>query len=306
MTIILIVGLLVVVVLLVVAVVASRNAPSESVTWARSHGLELTEVTHPIVSTYLRNSRDLRRTGAVGALFIAAAITAGTGLDLHVPGMVWLFCGYVVGCLWAEVSLAHVPSGAGTRAASLETRTLTDYLSRPMLVAQIVLPIGAALLSLISLASTPTNASLDGTSVELFIVGSPAVMRAGAVNTGIVAVLMMAAVAVAQRALLRRPQPLCSPDELAVDDAMRSSSVHLVGASGLVVVAMAIAQQLGYLSNLTEGALTNVLVVSAVLCVIGAYVMWVRWAHRRWPSVRRAALTTPAPALETMQESHHG
>lgn len=53
---------------------------------------------------------------------------------------------------------------------------------------------------------------------------------------------------------------------------------------------MALAQQLGCLSNLASGNGQTALIIAATLCPIGAYVMWVRWAHRRWPLRRRDAV----------------
>ena len=267
----------------------ARAYEAEARSWARGHDLTLTDETRPIVTIYLRNSRHLRQLGAVGALFIAAAVTAGTGVDLHVPGMVWILCGYVIGSLWAELALAHVPS-SGARSASLETRRLRDYLPLPMVVAEVALPLIAGALSIVSFAADPSTRPNNSTNVELFVVGSPEVMRQGAVATGAVAVALMIAVAVGQRLLLRRPQPLCRPEELVIDDAMRSTSIHLVGATGLVVAAMTMAQQLGYLSNLVSGTMQTVLILAAVAAVAASLLIWKVWAHRRWPARRREVI----------------
>ena len=270
-------------------------------TWARTHALKVTPETRPIVTSYLRNSRDLRWAGAIGALFIAAAVTAGTGLDLHVLGVAWILGGYVMGALIAELSLAHVPS-TGSRSASLETRRLRDYLPWPMIVAQIVLPIAAVALALVSFVVDPTAAA--GVSMGSFVGGSPEIARTGAVNTGIVAALLMVAIAVSQRLLLRRSQPLCPPDELAIDDAMRSSSIHLVGGAGLVVAALTMTDQFTYLANLTTDTLQSALQLAGGGCMFATVVMWRGWAHRSPSPRRRLIVASPAAPVATSGQAH--
>ncbi len=113
--------------------------------WARRHGLELTAASRPWVASYLRTGRNLRQVGGFGGLVVAASVTAATGLDLDVSGLVWILLGYLVGCLWAELALTRVPAGT-RRAASLVTRRLGDYLPRRMQIAEVVVPVTALVL----------------------------------------------------------------------------------------------------------------------------------------------------------------
>ena len=67
--------------------------------WARGHGLELTPQSRPWVDDYLRTGRNLRQIGGFGGLVVAASVTAATGLDLYVSGLVWVLLGYLVAAL---------------------------------------------------------------------------------------------------------------------------------------------------------------------------------------------------------------
>ncbi len=294
---VLLLGYLIATVLMLWALIVSLRTGKDAPSWAAVNGVALTPATEPIVASYLRNSRDLRTVTAVGALFIAPAITAGTGIDLGVTGWVWLFSGYIVGCIWAELSFARIPTSAD-RTASLETRRVADYLPRSMLIAEAALPLLAVLLAVVA-------GVLDLPAEIGFTVGSsstPEAQRA-AVVSGIIAALMMIAVAVTQRALARRPQPLTARDEVAIDDAMRSSALHLVGASGLVAVALVISSQLAYLSNaVAPSTASGPLVLLSVLGVALAYGMWITWAKRGWSARRRAAVlyaTGPVATVPT-------
>jgi hypothetical protein len=65
-------------------------------------------------------------------------------------------------------------------------------------------------------------------------------------------VAVAAVVLVGQRYLVRRPQPIGPPDVIAVDNAMRTSAIRLIGATGATVAALLISAQGVYLGNQVE------------------------------------------------------
>jgi len=98
--------LIVAVVVMVFNVVVGRrdDEAREPERWAGNHGLDLTDASRPWVAAYLRTGRNLRQVCGFGGLVVAASVTAATGLDLYVSGLVWVLLGYLVGCLWAELA----------------------------------------------------------------------------------------------------------------------------------------------------------------------------------------------------------
>ncbi len=298
---VLLLGYLVATVVILWALLVNLRTGTSAKAWAAVNGVALTPATEPIVANYLRNSRDLRTVTAIGALFIAPAITAGTGIDLGVTGWVWLFSGYIVGCIWAEISFARIPATAG-RAASLVTRRVADYLPPTMLITEAALPLVAVLLAVgVGVLDVPAELGFNVASSS-----TPEAQRAAVVSGGIAAVMMIA-VAITQRALARRPQPLTALDAVAIDDAMRSSALHLVGASGLVAVALVISSQLAYLANaLTPSNASGWLGILSVAGIALAYGMWMTWAKRGWSARRRAAVIEATVPVAAQPVDHAG
>ena len=108
--------------------------------WARDHGLELTPESRPTVTHYLRRERLLRTWGGVAGAtlptLIDYALTGrvqvlgfGTDGESAPLGFGTIFVGYLLGALYAEISLVRPVAGA-RRTASLSrcgfaaTRTL--------------------------------------------------------------------------------------------------------------------------------------------------------------------------------------
>ena len=283
--------LLTAVVLAIAFIVRSGRGLSEVDAWSRRQGLQLTPASRPWVETYLRTGRNLRQLGALGGLVVPPAVTAATGLDLHVSGLVWVLIGYLVGCLWSELALTRAPAGT-RRAASLVTRRLSDYLPSRMRVAQVVLPLVAAALGVLATvahtwhqeppAGSPGAVSPDG----LVTVSSHAtnqLLYSGARAAAVLAPLIMLVVWLAQRYLIRRPQPVVDQSLVAADDALRSSSVHLLGASGMAAVCLLIASQCGYLLTLDAAALGALATLGILGGFVGAFLIFRSWRNAPWP-----------------------
>jgi hypothetical protein len=258
--------------------------------WARTNAVQLTPDTRAALAAYLRNRRGLRRIGAFAGLILPPAITAGTGIDLQVSGVVWVLLGYLIGLLVAELTFARI-AGTGPRMASLTTRRLADYLPRPLAVAQVAVPALNAALAVV--AARIVDASPDA---DAFATGSTFQdLTAAAVVAGPIAVLLAAGALLGERALVRRPQPMVEPDLVALDDAMRSSSVRTVAATSVATTSFLVACQLGGIGQaLAPGSSVQLLLsVTSGVVLFGAYFAWQWWVNRGW-RVRHAS----GPVLE--------
>jgi len=203
--------------------------------WADAHGVELTPESMQMVARYLRRSRVLRTWGALAGLFLPTLVELalngrvqllGFGTDGNAApyaGPIWGFLGYLVGSLYAEVSLAR-PLDQARRSASLVPRELADYLPRRLLLAQRALGI-AAVLGVLALGLVPYDSREAAEPEWLSLLTGAAVFAAFAV--GLEAL---------ERWLVRRPQPFTSPSVVAADDAIRAQSVHSLAGSGLALL----------------------------------------------------------------------
>jgi hypothetical protein len=206
--------------------------------WARARGLELTPETRPVVTRHLAAARRLRTLGALcgavlpslvdlvvnGRLQVLGFATDGSAAPFQGPLTILL--GYLAGALWAEVSLAR-PLGADRRRASLVPRELHDYLPRRVLAAQRAL--GAVAVLGILLAGVvpfdPARAAEPSWGELLAGAGVIAAFTAG--------------LELLERWLVRRAQPFTSASMTAVDDAIRSQSVHSLAGSGVALLLFA-------------------------------------------------------------------
>jgi hypothetical protein len=203
--------------------------------WAQAHGVELTPESRQMVARYLRKSRVLRTWGALAGLFLPSLAELalngrvqllGFGTDgsaAPYAGPIGAFVGYLVGSLYAEVSLAR-PVDRARRSASLVPRELADYLPRRLLRAQRALGI-AAVFGVLVLGLVPYDPREAAEPEWLSLLTGAAVFAAFAV--GLEAL---------ERWLVRRPQPFTSPSLVAADDAIRAQSVHSLAGSGLALL----------------------------------------------------------------------
>jgi hypothetical protein len=260
--------------------------------WAEAHDLALTLANRPMVSWYLRTAGILRTWGAVGGVVLPALCALAWSGHLEIlgydtegganPGDVsWIFLGYLVGVLYAEVSLVR-PVDPARRAASLVPRDLEDYLPRRLLQAQRAL--GAAI--------------VVGVLVALGLPYAAPFMAPGPVATAVFVVWVTAFVLGLerlQRWLVRRPQPFTDPSLVAADDAIRSQSVHSVAGAGLGILLLMVAGVCVLLASADVAVLRWTLWIPALAATLLALVTCRYYGHRPW-RVRRPPLSREAPA----------
>lgn len=225
---------LVLVVPLVLARAYAKVDPKLLAEWADVHSLELTSENRPMVARYLRRARVLRTWGALAGLVLPSLVEfalsgrvqlLGFGTDGHsapYAGPIGAFVGYLVGAIYAEVSLVRpVPA---RRSASLVPRELADYLPRRLVRMQRALGI-AVVLGAVALGLVPYDPKEAAEPEWLGLLTGAAAFAAFAV--GLEAL---------ERWLVRRPQPFTSPALVAADDALRSQSLHSLAGSGLALL----------------------------------------------------------------------
>jgi hypothetical protein len=186
-----------------------------------------------MVAGYLRRARVLRTWGAIAGAVLPSLIelawsgrvqvlgfgTDGTSAPL---GFGTIFIGYLVGALYAEVSLVR-PVPRARRAASLVRRDLKDYLPLRVVVAQRAAAVIGAL-GLLAIGVAPYADPVSSPSPTSLALGALVVLALGA---GLEAI---------ERWLVRRPQPFTSPSLVAADDAIRAQSIRAVAGAGLALL----------------------------------------------------------------------
>jgi hypothetical protein len=193
--------------------------------WAASRGLTLTAENRSAVVNYLHDAGLLRGLGVVAGLVLPSLWSWALGVtQTVVPPWTWAFLGYLVGALYAEISLRRP---RGTR-ASATPRRLRDYLRPVLRRGQILLGIALVGASVGALIAPWRTEDFGGSVVPVVVTAT----------VGLIGTPIMVSV---EGWLVRRPQPVLSPAQLAADDAIRSQSVQSVAASWL-------AMQLGFLS----------------------------------------------------------
>ncbi|HEY6532603.1 MAG TPA: hypothetical protein VIY72_09875 [Acidimicrobiales bacterium] len=238
--------------------------------WASERGLTLTIENEPMVTGYLRTAGLLRRIGVVAGLVLpvlfAWALGLRPGSGWFGPG--WIFAGYLVGALYAEVSLRR-PAG---RRASATPRRLADYLRPSLLIGQWVLA-GLVVAAATAALVTP------GAGERLGMTLAPVVVVAA---LGLVSAPLLV---MTERWLVRRPQPVVSPSQLAADDAIRSQSVQSIAASGMAAQVLLLAIPLVGLSG-SDVAWLRWMVLPAMACSVAAFFLCSHLGQLRW-RVRR-------------------
>jgi hypothetical protein len=185
-------------------------------------------------------------------------------------GFTFAVVGYLLGVVAAEVTRRRPAGDAGV--ARLDARRSAGYLTDaarrlpPLLATWVVAAAG---------------------------VGS-AVGRAGPLWPVVGAVLLAAGVTSVQRYVIQRPQRLTDPDQLALDDALRSSVAHALagGASALLLVWALSATQSALVGNGTpSGAVGVILGVGGSVGVVALWMHYGSAHHGRQPG--RAGTTLP-------------
>jgi uncharacterized membrane protein len=183
-------------------------------------------VSRRFIARYLTTGRRLRLVLVTGALIVpnlvAIAIGGGDGVSLH---WTWIIWACMAGTLWTELALTR-PNRGGTAMASLFRREPATYLTRPLRWGPAVLAVIATcvwagvgfLPPRTDIAQPEVAGTLDIIVAIAFVLSVPL------------------AVTGAQRWILRRPQPLVTPDMLAVDNAIRTASIRNLAAVGIALV----------------------------------------------------------------------
>lgn len=198
--------------------------------FARRHAVTLTGANRHLAVRYLATTRRWRTTGVLIGMLVSAAYSwrHDRTFDWNLLGA---FAGWFVGAVIAEWRL-NLPVAGGRRIASLAPRRLRDYLG-PWAVWT---PVGLWVLIL-----AVAVWGLAG-GVEWPLVWGPlALLGAGAV---IVAV---------GRHVLTRAQPAGAADLVAVDDALRSRSLHVLAGSAVAIGGYLASVVVGYLAEWGRG-----------------------------------------------------
>ena len=216
--------------------------------WAARYDLELRPEDRSWVAGELRRGRLLRTAGFTLPFAIGGTATIWWTATHNLSGMppalaalidpaAWA-TGYLAGATFAELTRRR-PGAQHVRGAALVPRRLGDYL--PAWMPLTYRGVGLVMLALTPLAARPDpvlSPPPGGTSA-----------LAAAVIRGIAAAGVAVLVEVALRAMVRRGQPVATPDELAVDDALRSTAIHRTAGAGLAALLFLLAQQLPNLST---------------------------------------------------------
>jgi hypothetical protein len=202
---------------LVLAVGALRPVSGRELSrFANRYGLVLNPESGLAVTKSVRRGRTGRLAGAALGLSLYPCLSA-FGVGIPSESLLYGLVGYLVGAFVTSL----VPSSIGTevRRASLVPRRASDYLPRLALVTP-GLALGISTAAVIALVVEPrrTVISFDG---------SPS----GLVAAAIAAVATFAAI----RVVVARPQPLSTPELVAVDDAIRTQALHTLAGSGIAV-----------------------------------------------------------------------
>ena len=248
---------------------AARPVPGTVVgRWARTFGLELDAAERRLVGAYLSRARRWWTIGAVAPLLIAIGVafwSAGVRQRPAPPAFerLWLLIpiGYLAGAVLAEATWRR-PRPEAVRAAALVPRRLAHYLP-----ARIPTAIRAAALAALALAVPiavlpfHTEYGFGGETVPALVEGALAVM----VGAGVEGLM---------RWIISRPQPAVSPRAVALDGALRSSSVRTVAGAGLGVLLLILSSQLFRLGGTDVPGLTVIVLVLGFGYGVLAYATW--------------------------------
>jgi hypothetical protein len=288
--------------------------------WAGAHGLDLDPTERRMVAAWLRRSRWLRAVGFVlpflsiglGRTFWGAA-NPETPFPLPHRLDWWLaLIGYLLGVIVAGVSrrrsLPAPATGQGTnpgsqgpvpanaddpptvvggpvpgagpdlRAAALVPRRLGDYLPTWLLRTTRLVALAAATAG-VALVLLPIRSGQGWTDDPV-----------AALGTGLTAVLVAGATELLARWLVGRRQPVTQGFRLALDDALRSTSVHATAAAGLALVLLLLARQFDHLVGVDAPIIGWVAFLGSLACLGAAIGCLIDLAqHHRW-TVRRSLL----------------
>jgi len=255
--------------LVVALAVAGRGfrIDEEHVTkWASSAGLELTAERRPVVRRYLVWSRRSRTAGGlIGFLAPGVYSEVASGEPLRDGG--WSFAlmlvGYLLGALVAEVVINRRARRLGSPA--LVSRRLGDYLPASVVTLQRGLgALSAVLVVVYALLEPHARVSM------------PDVMVVAAV--GVAGACFALVIEVLQRAIIAGRWASTAGD-VPVDDAVRSSSVHVLAGAGIAML-LNVAGPMAILSLVTVVGSANVAALIGLPLFLSVFVTsLLLWSH---------------------------
>lgn len=247
--------------------------------FADVHGIELTEANRPPLASHLRRAVLFRRGGGAAVFLLqVAAYVATQGEVVGHVGMsgLWVLAGYVAGAAVAEV-VSQGPLAGHARSALLAPRRLSRYVSAWRLWPLRVLPVFSVALVW----------ELDRQRRLAPDLGFPSVAESLVPAVGVLAVAVV--VEVLLRVIAHRPQTAGAPDLLAANEALRSSSLHVLLGAGVAGELSLLARQVDLLAQpLREPGLGGALLSAGAFAVtVVAYVVWLYLSRPSRTPVRR-------------------
>jgi hypothetical protein len=254
--------------------------------WAARYDLVPDPDERPYLGRQLRRGRWLRTLGFVVPFVIGGGATLWWGMAHDKPLLpfplrllanptAWAV-GYLLGAVAAELTRPGAHPGR-LRTAALAPRRLADYLPAWMLWAERAVVV--AVLALVPVGSR----------------GEPWVQGHG-ITIGIAAIAVAALVEVTLRMMVRRRQPVANARELAIDDALRSTSIHRAAGAGLAALLFLLPSQLS--GPKFTGPWWVIGGVVGLLCYGLAIGCWKDLTSPLWWPVRRGLDPRPRPPAQ--------
>lgn len=254
---------------------ARSPRPRDLSTFAAVHDVPLTDETRPVIAAYLRRGRLLRTLGGSAGYVLSSILT--------IEAILMILLGYLLGAGVAAAT-ARMPSPGPAPRALLSPRALSRYVAVWKLTLLRGLPVASVLLAIGYAARVPSWP--DGAQPAR----SPWIAVALALGVGVAALGVEALL----RVVVGRRQPLVSPDLLLADDALRSSTVHVLLGAGVGAQLVLLSGQVGLFQvwlgepGATYSPSTEVGLLSIALLAVG-YVAWRNLGQPRRAPVHRAA-----------------
>jgi hypothetical protein len=273
------VGFFLIVAILIALVVVARGVHVDEgymTRWADSANVTLTDANRPVVRRYLAWSRRSRTAGLVAGFLAPVIVSAVMGKpDDPGPWSVSLMVvGYLLGALVAEFVINRPDRGSGT--ALLVPRRLNDYLPAYVLVLQ-------RGLAAIALSMVPVYALLKPHTQFT----TPSIPAAAAFGIGAACLAFL--IETLERRIVGRRQPVTHGADVTLDDAMRSSSLHVLAGAGIAVLIFvaSLMVAISVAAIASEAVSTAVGVAFIILVLPTSLFFWIHLARPNGFRVRR-------------------
>lgn len=231
-------------------------SPGEIRRFAVRYGVQETAESVSAMHKYIRLGRIGRLSGAAIGLSIHPVLYA-VGLGIPNDSAYYGVIGYLLGAFLTALVPRSI--GSGTRSASLSQRRLRDYLPRSALVAPMV-AVAVSALAVIIYEVEPRRAipEFSGSTVGLWV-----------------SVVAAVATFVAIRIVVARSQPVVTRPLVAVDDAMRTQTLHILNGAGMAIALLGTAACLFEMGGYAAPTWLHIVgQVAGLFALIGAVVAW--------------------------------